>query len=98
MEDGTLPLPSVKVSVHSCFPKKKKNACVDFGGKAGCFISNFSNFVAYFGNGCKMNYIPHNFELLKEELTRVSLLKLQSMAKALLDTLQSSFIVSVYYV
>ena len=97
MEDGTLPLPSVKVSVHSCFPKKK-NACVDFGGKAGCFISNFSNFVAYFGYGCKMNYITHNFELLKEELTRVSLLKLQSMAKALLDTLQSSFIVSVYYV
>ena len=88
MEDGTLPLPSVKVSVH---------CVVDFGGKAGCFISNFSNFVAYFGNGCKMNYIPHNFELLKEELTRVSLLKLLSMAKALLDTLQSSFIVSVYY-
>ena len=45
-----------------------------------------------------MNYIPQNFELLKEELTRrVSLFKLQSMAKALLDTLQSSFIVSVYY-
>ena len=45
-----------------------------------------------------MNDIPRNFELLKEELTRVSLFKLQSMAKALLDTLQSSFIVSVYYV
>ena len=97
MEDGTLPLPGVKVSVHSCFPKKK-NTCVDFGGKAGCFMCNFSNFVAYFGNGCKMNDIPRNFELLKEELTRVSLFKLQSMAKALLDTLQSSFIVSVYYV
>ena len=95
MEGGTLLLPSVKVSVHSCFPKK--NACVDFGGKAGCIICNFSNFVAYFGNGCKMNYIPGNFELLKEELTRVSLFKLQSMAKALLDTLQSPFIVSVYY-
>ena len=93
MEDGTLPLPSVKVSVHSCFPKKK-NACVDFGGKADCFICNFSNFVAYFGNGCKMNYISCNFELIKEELTRVSLFKLQSMA--LLDTLQYSFIVSVY--
>ena len=96
MEDGTLPLPSVKVSIHSCFPKKK-NGCVDFGGKTGCLICNFSNFVAYFGNGCKMHYIPHNFELLKEELTRVSIFKLQSMAKALLDTLQSSFIVSVSY-
>ena len=36
-----------------------------------------------------MNYIAHNFELVKEELTRERLLKLQ--AKALLDTLQSSF-------
>ena len=44
-----------------------------------------------------MNYKSRNFELIKEELTRVSLFKLQSMAKALLDTLRSLFIVSVYY-
>ena len=62
----------------------------------GCFICNLSNFVADFGNGCKMNYISRNFELIKEELTRVSLFKLQSMAKAFLDTPQYSFIVSVY--
>ena len=42
-----------------------------------------------------MNYIAHNFELVNEELTRERLLKLQ--AKALLDTLQSSFPVLVYY-
>ena len=42
-----------------------------------------------------MKYIAHNFELVKEELTRERLLKLQ--AKALLDTLQSSFPVLVYY-
>ena len=42
-----------------------------------------------------MNYIAHNFELVKEESTRERLLKLQ--AKALLDTLQSSFPVLVYY-
>ena len=42
-----------------------------------------------------MNYIAHNFELVKEELTRERLLKLQ--AKALLGTLQSSFPVLVYY-
>ena len=73
----------------------KIKACVDFGGKGGCFICNFSNFVAYFGNGCKMNYTARNCELVKEELTRERLLKLQ--AKALLDTLQSSFPVLVYY-
>ena len=42
-----------------------------------------------------MNYTAHNFELVKKELTRERLLKLQ--AKALLDTLQSSFLVMVYY-
>ena len=41
-----------------------------------------------------MNYIAHNFELVKEELTRERLLKLQAK---LLDTLQSSFPVLVYY-
>ena len=47
------------------------------------------------GNDWKMNYIARNFELIKEELTRERLFKLQ--AKALLDTLQSSFLVLVYY-
>ena len=51
--------------------------------------------MANFGNGCKMNYTARNCELVKEELTRERLLKLQ--AKALLDTLQSSFLVMVYY-
>ena len=51
--------------------------------------------VGNFGNGCKMNYEARNFELLREELTRVRLFKLQS--KALLHTLQSSFLVLFYY-
>ena len=51
--------------------------------------------MANFGNGCKMNYIARKFELVKEELARERLFKLQ--AKALLDTLQSSFLVLVYY-
>ena len=89
MEDGTLPLPSVKVRVYSYFLKIK--AFVDFGGKAGCLICNFSNFVADFGNGCKMNYIAPNFEPLKQELARVRLFKLQ-----LLDTLQSLFLLLLY--
>ena len=38
-----------------------------------------------------MNYIARNFELVKEELARKRLFKLQ--AKALLDTLESSFLV-----
>ena len=42
-----------------------------------------------------MNYEARNFELLGEELTRVRLLKLKS--KALLNTLQSSFLVLFYY-
>ena len=53
------------------------------------------NDVANYGNDWKMNYIARNFELVKEELTRERLFKLQ--AKALLDTLQSSFLVLVYY-
>ena len=48
-----------------------------------------------YGNDWKMNFIARNFELVKEELTRERLFKLQ--AKALLDTLQSSFLVLVYY-
>ena len=51
------------------------------------FICNFSNDVANFGNGCKMNYIARNLQLVKEELIRERLFKLQ--AKALLDALQS---------
>ena len=90
MEDGTLPLPSVKVSVDSSFFKIK--ACVDFGGKGGCFICNFLNCVTDFGNGCKMNYILRNFEPFKEELTGVRLFKLQ-----LLNTLLSSFLVLVHF-
>ena len=42
-----------------------------------------------------MNYEARNFELLREELTRVRLFKLQS--KASLNTLQSSFLVLFYY-
>ena len=43
-----------------------------------------------------MNYEGRNFELLREELTRVRRrFKLQS--KALLNTLQSSFLVLFYY-
>ena len=53
------------------------------------------NDVANFRNGCQMNYIARNFELVKEELARERLFKLQ--AKALLDTLQSSFLVLLYY-
>ena len=51
--------------------------------------------MANYGNDWKMNYIARNFELVKEELTRERLFKLQ--AKALLDTLQSSFLVFLYY-
>ena len=91
MEDGTLPLPSVKVSVHSCFFKIK--ACVDFGGKGGCFICNFLNCLPAFCNGCKVNYIPGNCEQFKEELALVRLFKLQ-----LLNTLLSSFLVLVRYI
>ena len=90
MEDGTLPLPSVKVSVDSSFFKIK--ACVDFGGKGGCFICKFLNCVTDFGNGCKVSYIARNFEPFKEELTCVGLFKLQ-----LLNTLLSSFLVLVHF-
>ena len=75
--------------MHS-FLFSKIKACVDLGRKAGCFICNFSNFVADFGNRCKINYIASNFEPLKKkkkELTRVRLFKFQ-----LLNTLQSSFL------
>ena len=86
MEDGTLPLPSVKVSVF------KIKAWVDFGEKAGCFICNFLNCVTDFVNGWKVNYIPGNFEPFKEELALGRLFKLQ-----LLNTLLSSFLVLVRY-
>ena len=42
-----------------------------------------------------MNYIARKFELVIEELARERLFKLQ--AKALLNTLQSSFLVLLYY-
>ena len=58
-------------------------------------LCNFLNDVANFGNGCKMNYIARKFELVIEELARERLFKLQ--AKALLNTLQSSFLVLLYY-
>ena len=51
--------------------------------------------MANYGNDLKKNYIARNFELVKEELALVRLFKLQ--AKALLDNLQSSFLVLVYY-
>ena len=50
------------------------------------------NCVTDFDNGCKVNYIPSNFEPFKEELARVRLFKLQ-----LLNTLLSSFVALVHY-
>ena len=59
------------------------------------YLQLFKYDVENFGNGSKMNYEARNFVLLGEELTRVRLLKLKS--KALLNTLQSSFLVLFYY-
>ena len=50
------------------------------------------NCVTDFDNGCKVNYIPRNFEPFKEELARVRLFKLQS-----LNTLLSLFLALVHY-